>query len=116
MLELPVIAFAANAFPTLSFESLDDVDAAHVVYTYTTRYSASSRGSHRSTDDWAVSADHISERPCSRPKPAATAQGALCVSVRSPWAHAGELDRENVDAESAAMPDVTQLGTKATTY
>ena len=35
MLELLVIAFATNAFPALSFESLDDVDATHVVYTYT---------------------------------------------------------------------------------
>jgi len=36
MLELPVIAFAANAFPTLGLKSLDDLGAPYVVYAYTT--------------------------------------------------------------------------------
>jgi hypothetical protein len=42
MLELPVIAFAANAFPTLGLKSLDDLGAPHVVYVYTMHCSASS--------------------------------------------------------------------------
>jgi hypothetical protein len=35
MLELPMIAFAANPFPAIGFESLEDIDATHVVYAYT---------------------------------------------------------------------------------
>jgi hypothetical protein len=35
MLELPVITFTTNPFPAVGFESLEDIDATHVVYAYT---------------------------------------------------------------------------------